>query len=932
MAMTSDKGTRTLDVPVVKTGAPAAPAPARFHQRFGDNGHVLDPRWPRITTEDAERLFAPRANGLRVLLINAPIREWSYPNIVPIGHAYVGAVAAMDGHTVDVLDLNAERRGPVKGSPEAFVTWAQARVTEKLERDKPDVIGLGGIITQYAWIRRLAALCKRVHPDVPIVLGGGIASSMPEFMVKRMPIDVVVQEEGEVTFSEVLHRLETGDTLEGVKGTAYRHVIRPGDWTVSNNGLRASVPSRDLGLDALPWPLRSRWPEDEVYKLNPVGHLNWQTKWVDGASVTPGQYSVSMIASRGCPYASRACDYAVAADTPILRDDFSWTPASDLRPGDTILTATECPAGIARRWTTATVQGVFERHAEGFLIETTGGSVVGSEEHPWLVRQKGGRDNGRIRWVETRDLKVGWELSMVAPPEEAADLDGPDYRRGYVRGVFEGDGTFHKGFHRRSGRMWPHARLAMADREALDRFERYCNDFGIPTKRGPFLCSGKRPMEKVWITGSEALNILDEILQAPIDSAQSAAGYLAGGYDAEGTRYVSSRTAITRFCQRPGPVLDRTLEAIAMLKLPFVKENPRRSDGLVSVRLASKHGATDTIRFFAMTRPAILRKCQVTGLALKSRWVTITSIRSVGPRRMIDLQTTARTFVAGPVISHNCYAAYLGRTYRLRSPREVVDEMEFLKARYGAVYIHFLDDLLMTDYRWALEFFAELRERKRRTGFEVMWGGTCRTNIVADDVLRARREGRPHMLELGYEAGMRQAGYGVESASPAILKNIDKSGQTLEKMELAVRETQRVLGYADCSFMIASPGETADTVRETVEFCRKVGLKPEVFFFTTAYPGTSFWDLALEKGLIRKAVTGEKGPADEDIVEQYFLRLGEQGEEVRTNFSDLPDEEIIDLSWWAVNELGGQNTLRHPHTGDVQERTRAVRGATRADV
>jgi radical SAM superfamily enzyme YgiQ (UPF0313 family) len=279
-----------------------------------------------------------------------------------------------------------------------------------------------------------------------------------------------------------------------------------------------------------------------------------------------------------------------------------------------------------------------------------------------------------------------------------------------------------------------------------------------------------------------------------------------------------------------------------------------------------------------------------------------------------------------------CYAAYLGKTYRLRSPREVVDEMEFLRARYGVVYIHFLDDLLMTDYRWALEFFAELRERKRRTGFEVMWGGTCRTNIVADDVLRARREGRGHMLEQGYEVGMRQAGYGVESASPTILKNIDKSGQTLEKMELAIKETQRVLGYADCSFMIASPGETRDTVRETVDFCKKVGLTPEVFFFTTAYPGTSFWDLALEKGLIRKAAMGEKGPADEDVIEQYFLRLGEQGEEVRTNFSDLPDEEIIELSWWAVSELGGQNKLRHPHTGDVQDRKRAVRGATRADV
>jgi len=573
---------------VVKTGGSDAAVPARFYQRFGDDGHARAARWPRITTEETERLFAPRPRGLRVLLINAPIREWSYPNILPIGHAYVGAVAAMDGHTVDVLDLNAARRAPVKDSADAFVRWVEARVADKLGRDRPDVIGLGGIITQYAWLKRIAELCKRLLPDVPIVLGGGIASSMPEFMVKRMPVDVVVQEEGEITVSEVLHRLEAGGSMEGVRGTAYRHVVRPGEWTVRNNGLRASVAAREHGLDALPWPLRSRWPEDEVYKLNPVGHLNWQTKWVDGASVAPGQYSGSMIASRGCPYASRACDY--------------------------------------------------------------------------------------------------------------------------------------------------------------------------------------------------------------------------------------------------------------------------------------------------------------------------------------------------------CYAAYLGKTYRLRSPREVVDEMEFLKARYGVVYIHFLDDLLMTDYRWALEFFAELRERKRARGFEVMWGGTCRTNIVADDVLRARREGRPHMLELGYEAGMRQAGYGVESASPTILKNIDKSGQTLEKMELAIRETQRVLGYADCSFMIASPGETPDTVRETVDFCRKVGLRPEVFFFTTAYPGTSFWDLALAQGLIRKAVTGEKGPADEDMIEQYFLRLGEQGEEVRTNFSDLPDEEIVELSWWAVNELGGQNTLRHPHTGDVQERQRAVRGATRADV
>jgi len=309
MASIRHVGSKALGLPLLAPGSSGANAPPRFYERFGDNGHVLDSSWPRMTTEESERQFEPRRDGLRVLFVNAPIREWSYPNILPIGHSYVGAVAAMDGHTVDVLDLNAERRAPIKDSFATFVRWIEARVVEKLERDTPDVIGLGGIITQYAWIKRIAELCKRIHPDVPIVLGGGIASSMPEFMVKRLPVDVVVQEEGEVTFSEVLHRLERGVSMEGAKGTAYRHLIRPGEWTVRNNGLRASVPSRGQGLDALPWPLRSRWPEDEVYKVNPVGHLNWQTKWIDGASVAPGQYSVSMIASRGCPYASKACDY-----------------------------------------------------------------------------------------------------------------------------------------------------------------------------------------------------------------------------------------------------------------------------------------------------------------------------------------------------------------------------------------------------------------------------------------------------------------------------------------------------------------------------------------------------------------------------------------------------------------------------------------------
>src|SRR3989304_5769918 len=109
--------------PLVKTigvapSARAADQPERFHQRFGAHGEILGPDWPRLTSEETAARFEPRSEGLRILLINPPIREGSYPNTLPTGQAYVGSVAAMDGHHLSVLDLNAERRQPVKDAPE----------------------------------------------------------------------------------------------------------------------------------------------------------------------------------------------------------------------------------------------------------------------------------------------------------------------------------------------------------------------------------------------------------------------------------------------------------------------------------------------------------------------------------------------------------------------------------------------------------------------------------------------------------------------------------------------------------------------------------------------------------------------------------------------------------------------------------------------
>src|SRR5260370_33692142 len=99
MATIRDASTRTLGLPLLQPGASGSPAPPRFYQRFGDDGHVRETGWSRITAEASPRSFGPRRAGLRVLFINAPIRAWCDPNILPSRYAHVAAAAATDRGT-----------------------------------------------------------------------------------------------------------------------------------------------------------------------------------------------------------------------------------------------------------------------------------------------------------------------------------------------------------------------------------------------------------------------------------------------------------------------------------------------------------------------------------------------------------------------------------------------------------------------------------------------------------------------------------------------------------------------------------------------------------------------------------------------------------------------------------------------------------------
>ncbi|MFH1369597.1 MAG: radical SAM protein [Elusimicrobiota bacterium] len=236
-----------------------------------------------------------------------------------------------------------------------------------------------------------------------------------------------------------------------------------------------------------------------------------------------------------------------------------------------------------------------------------------------------------------------------------------------------------------------------------------------------------------------------------------------------------------------------------------------------------------------------------------------------------------------------CYHDFMGVKYRTRSPEYIISEIKTLYERHGITYFHFTDDEFVVKKDFVLKFCCLLNELSARIGKKLTWGCAGRVNLMDEPMIIAMKD-----------AGCLSIGYGIESGSQKMLDFIKKH-VTVEQSKKAVRLTQKHLGWADCSFMIGYPGETMETLKATVDFCKELGLTPEVIFFLTPYPGTELYELALKKGKIK----------DE---EEYLLGLGEQGEKIRVNFTDFTDDELNKLQSDMITELGAWNKLKHPES------------------
>ena len=222
-----------------------------------------------------------------------------------------------------------------------------------------------------------------------------------------------------------------------------------------------------------------------------------------------------------------------------------------------------------------------------------------------------------------------------------------------------------------------------------------------------------------------------------------------------------------------------------------------------------------------------------------ARWVDLTPYEKMGGSYTVQTKRGCRM---------RCiYCTYNqvleGNRLRLRSPSEVVDEIEEALYQFHPETFEFVDSVFNDPVDHCREILEEIIRRPWKARFTTM--GVSPKNLDAQ------------FLQLMQRAGFTSLMISPESASETMLTNYQKGfdlGDVRRAAEAINKFSFPVLWY----FLVGGPGETNRTLQETLDFIERYLVRPSgpprnlanIFLGLRIYPGTKLWHLALEEGLI----------------------------------------------------------------------------------
>jgi radical SAM superfamily enzyme YgiQ (UPF0313 family) len=205
--------------------------------------------------------------------------------------------------------------------------------------------------------------------------------------------------------------------------------------------------------------------------------------------------------------------------------------------------------------------------------------------------------------------------------------------------------------------------------------------------------------------------------------------------------------------------------------------------------------------------------------------------------RYANILTRNKNFTA-MISSRGCpfqcaFCNHNHQKYRVRSSKNFVDEIEYNLRTFGIREFDIYDSTFTADRKRVLEICEDIRTRGLEVGFTVR----SRVDVITREVVDSLRSAGCHTIM-----------YGIESSNQDILKLMNK-GISLDQVRETVSYTRQsgveTLGF----FLFGFPGETRDTIEDTIRFSLELPLDYALYSVLLPLSETEIYDYYRERGL-----------------------------------------------------------------------------------
>jgi anaerobic magnesium-protoporphyrin IX monomethyl ester cyclase len=200
-----------------------------------------------------------------------------------------------------------------------------------------------------------------------------------------------------------------------------------------------------------------------------------------------------------------------------------------------------------------------------------------------------------------------------------------------------------------------------------------------------------------------------------------------------------------------------------------------------------------------------------------------------------------------------------------KSPERFEREVADLVGKHNIKYFY-INDLTFTSNLDRTYKICDVLKK-----FGLIW--TCSTRVERI---------KPELLRYMHDCGCRDIWYGVESVDQKVLDLADKATK-VEEIEYAVAETVKAGIKVAANLIVGLPGESEESLRKMMEFCRKSEVIPISIKYLTPFPGTKIYDMAVERGFITDQLA---------YLESLAARKVNDENDAIINLTDLPEPKL----------------------------------------